>query len=90
MSFPEKEPSPTFDDERLMVCLLCEDTFNFPPQKEEFLKHLTFEHHFVIGQVELVADLPSYIAYWRNKFVKGKKYTYGARARKFKKVQVVK
>ena len=58
-----------------MVCLLCEDTFNHPQQQDEFLRHLTLEHRFVIGQVELVADLPSYVAYWRNKFVQAKVVT---------------
>ena len=73
MSFPEKEPSPILDDERLIVCLLCEENFNYPHQKAELISHLLLEHGFVIDKPELVADFPSYIAYWRNKFAKGKK-----------------
>jgi len=70
LSFPEKEPSPILDDERLIVCLLCEENFNYPHQKSELISHLLLEHGFVIDKPELVADFPSYIAYWRNKFAK--------------------
>ena len=51
-----------------MVCLLCEEVFNYPTEKADFLRHLTLEHRFIIGNVEMVSDLPSYIAYWRNKY----------------------
>lgn len=73
--FPEKETSPFFDKERVIVCLLCEDTFCHPGQEKDFLKHLANEHHFVIKDVHLVSDLPSYVAYWRNKFVHAKVVT---------------
>ena len=75
MSFPEKDKSPGFDEDRLMVCLLCEESFLYPDKEKEFLSHLTLEHKFIIGQVELVADLPSYVAYWRNKFVQAELVT---------------
>ena len=75
LSFPEKESSPSLDEDRLMVCLLCEENFIHPGQRDDFLRHLTQEHRFVIGQVKLVADLPSYVAYWRNKFVQAKVVT---------------
>jgi len=75
LSFPEKESSPFFDKDRQIVCLLCEETFEHPKEEKEFLVHLTGEHRFIIGNVEMVSDLPSYIAYWRNKFVQAKVVT---------------
>ena len=56
------------DKDRIIVCLLCEDAFNYPAEEKNFLRHITLEHRFIIGRVELVSDLPTYIAYWRNKF----------------------
>lgn len=67
--FPEKDKDSTFDKERVMLCLVCEETFQHPQEEKEFLKHLSSEHHFIIGHVELISDLPSYVSYWRNKFV---------------------
>lgn len=32
------------------------------------LRHLLLEHNFVIGDVHLVANLPQYVKYWKNKF----------------------
>lgn len=66
--FPERENTSFFDKDRIIVCLLCEDTFNYPSEKANFLRHLTLEHKFIIGSVETISDLPSYIAYWRNKY----------------------
>jgi len=68
LTFPERENSSFFDKDRIVVCLLCEDVFNYPTEKVDFLRHLTLEHRFIIGSVEMVSDLPSYIAYWRNKY----------------------
>lgn len=75
LSFPEKETSPFLDKERDIVCLLCEDSFSHPQQEKEFLKHMMVEHRFVISEVQLIADLPSYVAYWRNKFIEAKVMT---------------
>ena len=75
LSFPEKESSPVFDKERAMVCLLCEETFDHPKEETAYLRHLTIEHRFVIGNVEMISDLPSYVSYWRNKFNQAKVVT---------------
>ena len=63
------------DNDRMIVCLLCEESFEHPKREKEFLLHLTCEHRFIIANVEMVSDLPSYIAYWRNKFVQAKLVT---------------
>ena len=61
LSFPEKESSPFLDKDRIMLCLLCEEKFEHPQRKDEFLVHLTCEHRFIIANVEMISDLPSYI-----------------------------
>ena len=75
LSFPEKESSPFLDKDRTIVCLLCEENFEHPKKEKEFLLHLTCEHRFIIANIEMVSDLPSYVAYWRNKFVEAKVVT---------------
>lgn len=67
LSFPEREKLP-MGHEQETFCLLCEKIFSLPKNGEELLKHLVDQHHFVIGEVNLIADLPSYINYWKNKF----------------------
>ena len=84
LSFPEKESSPFMDKDRIIICLLCEEKFEYPRQKDEFLVHLTCEHRFIIANVEMISDLPSYIAYWRNKFVQAKVVTDYCKAVKMK------
>ncbi len=68
LTFPERKSMFLFDQERDMVCLICDDTFCHPREEQDFLKHLLLEHKFVIGDVHLISDLPSYVAYWKNKF----------------------
>ena len=75
LSFPEKESSPFLDKDRTIVCLLCEENFEHPKKEKEFLLHLTCEHRFIIANIEMVSDLPSYVAYWRDKFVQAKVVT---------------
>ena len=75
LSFPEKESSPFLDKDRTIVCLLCEESFEHPQKEKEFLLHLTCEHRFIIANIEMVSDLPSYVAYWRDKFVQAKVVT---------------
>ena len=72
------------DKDRIIICLLCEEKFEYPRQKDEFLVHLTCEHRFIIANVETISDLPSYIAYWRNKFVQAKVVTDYCKAVKMK------
>lgn len=67
LRLPEKEKTPVFEEKEI-ECLLCEEVFNIPYQQQEFLKHLLSEHKFVIGDVNIIADLPAYVRYWKNKF----------------------
>lgn len=53
------------------ACLLCEETFVLPGQQPSLLTHLFNQHKIVIGEVNMVADLPAYMTYWRNKFKSG-------------------
>ena len=51
-----------------MECLLCEEVFHQPEDTQALLQHLLTDHNFVIGDVNMIANLPAYINYWRNKF----------------------
>jgi len=73
--FPRKNQALFLDKDRTIVCLLCEESFEHPKKEKEFLLHLTCEHRFIIANIEMVSDLPSYIAYWRDKFVQAKVVT---------------
>ena len=48
-------------------CLLCDETFDLACS-QNFLRHLLVDHKFVIGDVNLIWDLGSYINYWKNRF----------------------
>ena len=70
---PLRLPSPPppvnrFQSDPEVECLLCQEVFHHPEQHQEFLKHLLTDHNFVIGDVNLIANFPAYIKYWRNKF----------------------
>nr|CAD7262325.1 unnamed protein product [Timema shepardi] len=56
-----------FDDDldELSCCLLCDEKFCLTTQHEEMLLHLFNRHHLVIGDVNLIASMKSYLAYWR-------------------------
>ena len=40
--------------------------------RESFLAHIITKHKLVIGDVELISDLTSYVAYWRKRFLEKK------------------
>ncbi|KAJ8664215.1 hypothetical protein QAD02_005252 [Eretmocerus hayati] len=48
-----------------VTCLLCDSVYVLPTQEESFLTHLFNEHRLVIGDVDKIASLKSYIRYWR-------------------------
>jgi len=50
LSFPEKEKCLLFDKERVMICLLCEETFEHPQKEKDFLKHLPLESQSIKRQ----------------------------------------
>ena len=49
-------------------CFLCDLEFNMFEQREAFLAHSITTHKLVIGDVELISDLSSYVTYWRKRF----------------------
>lgn len=49
-------------------CLLCENIFVLPTNEKDFLTHIFTEHRLVIGDVNKIASLKSYVNYWRVKF----------------------
>jgi len=70
---PLRLPSPPppvnrFKADPHMECLLCDQEFQHPEDHQKFLKHLLLEHSFVIGDVNLIANFPAYVRYWKNKF----------------------
>ncbi|XP_073974270.1 zinc finger protein 277 [Rhodnius prolixus] len=58
------------DDEDLesVPCLICPKEFLFPDEKEVCLSHLLQEHFIVISDEHLIADLPRYIKFWKERF----------------------
>ncbi|XP_046609624.1 zinc finger protein 277 isoform X1 [Neodiprion virginianus] len=48
-------------------CLLCEETYLLPNNQQQMLTHIFTQHRLVIGDVEKIASLKSYIHYWRVK-----------------------
>lgn len=56
------------DDPQDTKCLLCEVSFPLPNDQKKMLTHIFEEHRLVIGDVEKIASLKSYIYYWRVKF----------------------
>ena len=70
---PLRLPSPPapvsrFTSDPEVECLFCSEVFPQPEKHQEFLKHLLTDHKFVIGDVNLIANFPAYVKYWRNKF----------------------
>lgn len=70
---PLRLPSPPapvsrFTSDPEVECLFCPEVFPHPEKHQEFLKHLLTVHKFVIGDVNLIANFPAYVKYWRNKF----------------------
>ena len=70
---PLRLPSPPapvsrFTSDPEVECLFCPEVFPHPEEHQEFLKHLLTVHKFVIGDVNLIANFPAYVKYWRNKF----------------------
>ncbi|XP_012268924.2 zinc finger protein 277 [Athalia rosae] len=56
------------DDPQETKCFLCEASYVLPDNQKEMLTHIFNEHRVVIGDVEKISSLKSYIHYWRVKF----------------------
>lgn len=65
---PEKEDKSKASCQSEADCLLCERKFVVPEKQQELLRHLFEDHKLVIGDVNMVSDLPAYLAYWKSKF----------------------
>lgn len=51
------------------TCFLCDDEFDVgDAQRDLFLSHSITQHKLVIGDVALISDLTSYVAYWKERF----------------------
>lgn len=49
-------------------CLFCDDVFAFPAARDPLLAHLYVQHRLIISDVDKVALLDEYLAFWRGKF----------------------
>lgn len=70
---PLRLPSPlpftrTIIEDPEITCLFCEEKYLHPNGQQDFLQHLLTFHKFVIADVNMIGNFPSYISYWRNKF----------------------
>lgn len=61
----------TLDEPFECSCILCENKFNLPADKESLVIHLFTKHKLVISDLNDIADLKEYLRYWRLRF-KGK------------------
>ena len=61
-------PANRFTTDPSVECIFCPRVFCHPEEHQDFLKHLLTCHKFVIGDVNLIANFPAYVSYWRNKF----------------------
>ncbi|XP_063223627.1 zinc finger protein 277 [Bacillus rossius redtenbacheri] len=75
LSFPshsEKRPSfllkYDFGSDEALSCIFCEENFNLPSQQNQLLSHLFSSHRLVIADVDVIANLKSYLDYWRVRF----------------------
>ncbi|CAB3385833.1 Hypothetical predicted protein [Cloeon dipterum] len=77
LSFPQKQKAPKntkelFEDDDVAVeCLLCKLEFKMESEQKMFLKHLFTDHRLVIGDVNQVASLKSYVKFWKARFQSG-------------------
>merc|ERR1712110_1050995 len=66
LSLPKNEMLIQDSKIKLQKCFLCDLEFDIgSTQREIFLAHVITNHKMVIGDVDLISDLTSYVAYWR-------------------------
>lgn len=53
-----------FGSDAPVGCLLCSESFTVAQDSQPLQQHLLEAHHFIIGEVEQVADLRQYVLYW--------------------------
>ncbi|XP_040570766.1 zinc finger protein 277 [Lepeophtheirus salmonis] len=67
LMFPEQKISP-FGVDKKSACIFCEEVWLLPKDQQSFFRHLLEVHSFVVGDVNLIADIPAYVGYWKGKF----------------------
>merc|ERR1712235_202473 len=71
LSLPKSEELNLKSDQKTK-CFLCGMEFNMLTEREAFLTHVITVHKLVIGDVELISDLSSYVEYWGGRFAESK------------------
>lgn len=56
------------DEQHKCLCVLCDNEYVLPEDKQSFLMHLFTKHKLVISDVNDIADLKEYLRYWRLRF----------------------
>jgi hypothetical protein len=58
------------EENRLLPCMFCDYTEKFVlnTENKEILQHMFMEHRIVIADVQEVADLESYLEFWKKEF----------------------
>eukprot|EP00095_Tigriopus_kingsejongensis_P009324 maker-scaffold486_size158769-snap-gene-0.29 protein:Tk09324 transcript:maker-scaffold486_size158769-snap-gene-0.29-mRNA-1 annotation:"zinc finger protein 277" len=64
---PEESLGRPFGEETTTACLKCSKEFPVPSQGQELVAHLTMEHFIIIDEIQLIADIPTYLDYYRRK-----------------------
>ncbi|XP_031330354.1 zinc finger protein 277 [Photinus pyralis] len=63
-----KDSSSQAESNEVAPCLLCPITFNLNTNFPSFLKHIFEEHRVVIEDAQHIANVDSYVDYWRARF----------------------
>ncbi|XP_051918209.1 zinc finger protein 277 [Hippocampus zosterae] len=61
-------PGPHCGGPETLSCLFCSESLPLT-HKDNLLKHLLLQHKLVIADVQLIADLPKYLLYWKGRFL---------------------
>jgi hypothetical protein len=57
------------------ICILCEHSEKNEGDNKKILQHIYFTHRLIISDVQEIADLTEYLAYWKEQF-KGELHSY--------------
>ena len=76
--FPEQTPGTQNDPERprQMACVLCDDQFAYPTEKDALFTHLVAKHKLVVGEIDQIHDVPEYVAYWKRRLTEAPLETF--------------
>lgn len=71
LTLHQKNEKPTIfksDAPEDCLCVLCEEKYILPASEKQLLTHLFMKHRLVVSDVNQIADLNSYLRYWRLRF----------------------